>query len=103
VPVLNEDLVNLPNWLVLNLRIGGEEAIRLAEVEVLAYRQELALRTTVMTRLLRFRDALGRETTLRSRRYLSMAHPNHAGIEWTLTAENWSGCVEVISAIDGRI
>jgi trehalose/maltose hydrolase-like predicted phosphorylase len=103
VPVLNEDLVNLPNWLVLKLRIGGEEAIRLAEVEVLAYRQELDLRAAVMTRLVRFRDALGRETTLRSRRYVSMADPNHAGIEWTLTAENWSGCVEVISAIDGRI
>jgi trehalose/maltose hydrolase-like predicted phosphorylase len=103
VPVLNEDLVNLPNWLVLKLRIGGEEAIRLAEVDVLGYHQELDLRTAVMTRLLRFRDALGRETTLRSRRYVSMAHPNHAGIEWTLTAENWSECVEVISAIDGRI
>ena len=24
VPVLNEDLVNLPNWLVLKLRIEGE-------------------------------------------------------------------------------
>ena len=103
VPVLNEDLVNLPNWLVLKLRIGGEEAIRLAEVELLTYRQELDLRSAVMTRLLRFRDGLGRETTLRSRRYVSMADPNHAGIEWTLTAENWSGCVEVISAIDGRV
>ena len=29
VPVLNEDLVNLPNWLVLKLRIEGEDAIRL--------------------------------------------------------------------------
>ena len=31
LPVLNEDLVNLPNWLVLTLRIEGEDAIRLAE------------------------------------------------------------------------
>ena len=30
-PVLNEDLVNLPNWLVLKLRIEGEDAIRLDE------------------------------------------------------------------------
>ena len=28
-PVLNEDLVNLPNWLVLKLRIEGEEPIGL--------------------------------------------------------------------------
>src|SRR6187455_1223329 len=36
-PVLNEDLVNLPNWLVLKLRIEGEEAIDLSNVEVLEY------------------------------------------------------------------
>ena len=29
-PVLNEDLVNLPNWLVLMLSIEGDEVIRLA-------------------------------------------------------------------------
>src|SRR6202158_364109 len=34
LPVLNEDLVNLPNWLVLKLRIEGEDAIRLAEVSL---------------------------------------------------------------------
>jgi trehalose/maltose hydrolase-like predicted phosphorylase len=103
VPVLNEDLVNLPNWLVLKLRLDGDEAVRLAEVEVLDYSHELDLRCAVMTRLVRFRDAVGRETTLHSRRFVSMAHPNSAGIEWTLTAENWSGRVEVISGIDGRI
>ena len=26
LPVLNEDLVNMPNWLVLQLRIEGEDA-----------------------------------------------------------------------------
>ena len=56
-----------------------------------------------MTRSVRFRDHAGRETTLRSRRFVSMAHPDHAAIEWTLSAHNWSGRVEVISAIDGRI
>jgi trehalose/maltose hydrolase-like predicted phosphorylase len=103
VPVLNEDLVNLPNWLVLKLRIEGGDAVRLADVELLDYRHELDLRRAVLARRLRFRDADGRETTLRSRRFVSMAHPNRAGIEWTLTAENWSGPVEVVSAIDGRV
>jgi trehalose/maltose hydrolase-like predicted phosphorylase len=35
-PVLNEDLVNLPNWLVLKLRIEGEEAIGFDNVELLS-------------------------------------------------------------------
>jgi trehalose/maltose hydrolase-like predicted phosphorylase len=103
LPVLNEDLVNLPNWLVLKLRIEGQEAIRLADVDLLAYRHQLDIRHATVTRELRFRDRSGRETTLRSRRFVSMADLHHAGIEWTLTPENWAGRVEVVSAIDGRV
>jgi hypothetical protein len=32
-----------------------------------------------------------------------MADLHHAGIEWTLTPENWSGQVEVVSGLDGRV
>src|ERR1700751_4107673 len=74
VPVGNEDLVNLPNWLVLKLRIEGEDAIRFADVELLDYRHELDLRRAVMTRWVRFRDAAGRETMLSSRRFVSMSY-----------------------------
>jgi trehalose/maltose hydrolase-like predicted phosphorylase len=102
-PVLNEDLVNLPNWLVLKLIIEGEEAIGLANVELMSYRHELDVRAAVVMRELRFRDRVGRETTLRSRRFVSMAHVHQAGIEWTVTPENWSGGVEVIAALDGRV
>src|SRR4029450_3422083 len=31
LPVLNEDLVNLPNWLRLTLRIAARDAVRLGE------------------------------------------------------------------------
>jgi trehalose/maltose hydrolase-like predicted phosphorylase len=103
LPVLNEDLVNLPNWLVLKLRIEGEDAIRLAEVELLDYHNELDIRRATVIRHIRFRDRAGRETTLRSRRFVSMADVHHAGLEWTLTPENWSGRVKVVSAIDGRV
>src|SRR5260370_8171906 len=57
----------------------------------------------MVIRELRFRDLAGRETTLRSRRFVSMADVHHGGIEWTLTPENWSGRVEVVSALDGRV
>ena len=102
-PVLNEDLVHLPNWLVLKLRIEREDAIRLDNVELLAYRHELDIRNATVIRELRFRDRNGRETTLRSRRFVSMAHAHQAGLEWTITPENWSGRIEVVSALDGRV
>ncbi len=50
LPVLNEDLVNLPNWLVLQLRIEGGDAIRLADVELLDYRHELDIRYATLVR-----------------------------------------------------
>ena len=49
-PVPNEDLVNLPNWLVLKLRIDGEEPIRLGNVELLSYRHELSFRNALVVR-----------------------------------------------------
>lgn len=102
-PVLNEDLVNLPNWLVMKLRIAGEDAIRLGNVELLHYRHEYDIGTAMVTREIRFRDRGDRETTLRSRRFVSMAHSHQAAIEWTITPENWSGTVEIVSALDGRV
>ena len=102
-PVLNEDLVNLPNWLLLKLRIEGEEAIRLDTVEVLCYRHTYDVRNAMVGREVQFRDRAGREMTLRSRRFVSMANSHLAGIEWTVTPENWSGRVEVISGLDGRM
>ncbi len=102
-PVLNEDLVNLPNWLVLKLRIEGEEAIRLTNVQLLSYRHELDIRNATVVRELCFRDRTGRETTLRSRRFVSMAHSHQAAVEWIITPENWSGRVEIVSALDGRV
>jgi trehalose/maltose hydrolase-like predicted phosphorylase len=102
-PVLNEDLVNFPNWLVLKLRIEGEEPIAFANIELLSYRHELDIRNAMVSRTLRFRDRAGRETSLRSRRFVSMARMHQAGLEWTLTPENWSGRVELVTAIDGRV
>ena len=102
-PVLNEDLVNLPNWLVLKLRIGGDEPINLKNVELLSYRHEVDFRNATVMRRLRFRDRRGRETTLSSRRFVSMADMHQAALEWTITAENWSGPVEVITALDARV
>ncbi len=102
-PVLNEDLVNLPNWLVLKLRIEGDDAIALDNVELLEYRHEYDIRYALVSRTLRFRDLAGRETSLRSRRFVSMAHHHQAAIEWVITPENWSGRMEVVTAIDGRV
>ena len=78
-PVLNEDLVNLPNWLVLKLRIEGDDAIGLDNVELLDYRHEYDIRYALLSRTLRFRDRAGRETSLRSRRFVIDGPPPPGG------------------------
>ena len=42
--VVNEDLVNLPNWLRLRFRLEDGPWFDLSAVEVLAYQQELDLK-----------------------------------------------------------
>ncbi|HEY4865003.1 MAG TPA: glycosyl hydrolase family 65 protein [Candidatus Dormibacteraeota bacterium] len=102
-PVLNEDLVNLPNWLVMKLQIEGGTPVSPDNAELLSYRHELDVRNATITRTMRFRDGAGRETTLRSRRFVSMADMHLGAMEWTVTAENWSGEVTVITALDARV
>lgn len=99
----NEDLVNLPNWLPLTFRPEDGDWLNLLAPDLLSYRQELDLRQGVLQREIRVRDRQGRETTLVSRRIVHMGAPHLAAIEWKLTPENWSGQIEILSALDGRV
>jgi alpha,alpha-trehalase len=99
----NESIVNVPNWLTLSFRIDDGGWFDIGDVEVLDYSQELNLRQAIVTRSLRMHDAAGRVTRVDQRRFVSMSDPHAAGLETQLYAENWSGCLTVRSAIDGRI
>lgn len=101
--VENEDLVNLPNWLPLEIKIGDGDWFDARKVELLEYRQTLSLRRGVLLRTITFTDPQGRRSTLTERRFVSMADMHLAALEVTLRAENWSGEVTVRSAIDGRV
>ena len=85
-PVPNEDLVNLPNCFVLKFRVEGEEPFRLGNVELLSYRHAYDARNAVVIRELRFRDRAGRETSLKSRRFVSMGRMHLAALAWEARA-----------------
>jgi trehalose/maltose hydrolase-like predicted phosphorylase len=101
--VENEDLVNVANWLPLTIRPDGGEWLDLQAQEVLGYRQELDLRRGVLTRLLRVRYPDGRVIGVTQRRFVSMDDAHLAGLETTVAPENWSGALEVRSALDGQV
>lgn len=101
--VEDESLVKLPNWLVVDLRVEGGPWLELDRVEVVEHSQELDLRRAVLTRRFRFRDGEGRTTAVTQRRFAAMDHPHLCGLEVTVTAEDWSGRLELRSALDGGV
>ena len=99
----NEDLVNLPNWLPLTFRLEGGNWFSLGAVDILSYKQELDLRQGVLHRSIVFQDHQGRKTTISSRRFVHMGNQHYAGLELTITPENWAGSIYLRSGLDGRV
>ena len=99
----NEDIVNFPNWLMLEFHLDGEKWFDPGSVQLLRYQQKLDLRSGMLLRHICFEDGKGRRTTIKERSLVSMSGMHFGALEVTLTAENWSAGVTVRSAIDGRI
>ena len=101
--IVDEHMVNAPNWLPLNFRVADNAWFRPSSDQVVTYRQELDLRRAVLSRVIRFRDAAGRTTRVTSHRFVSQSAPHLAVIETVFEAEDWSGPLTVRSALDGRV
>ncbi len=101
--VQSEDLVNWPNWLSLTFRPERGEWLSLERCEILDFCQELDLQRGELIRRVRFKDPEGRETSLSSRRLVSMKDPHVAALRWELTPHNWSGPLELRSSLDGTV
>jgi len=101
--IVNESLVNAPNWLPFTFRVDGGDWFSIDEVEVLDYGQVLETDSGLLVRNVRFRDREGRESSLAQRRLVHMLHPHIAALETRLRPLNWSGAVTFSSAIDGGV
>jgi trehalose/maltose hydrolase-like predicted phosphorylase len=99
----NEDLVNWPNWLPITFRAEGGDWFAPEQVELLQFTSRLDIYRGLLERTLIFRDQQGREFLLVSRRIVHMGQPGMAAIEWTLKPLNWSGEIEIRSALDGSV
>ncbi|MFI9612903.1 hypothetical protein ACIHCM_14735 [Streptomyces sp. NPDC052023] len=106
--VVNEDLVNLPNWLLLRFRLrraGGPWSPWFSpDTHALQdYRHTLDLRHATLTRAFRHHDdavgVLGVEQTS----LVHLGDPHLAALRTAFTAEDWSGEIEVESCLDGEV
>lgn len=99
----NEDLVNWPNWLMMSLKLEESGWLDVQKIEILDYVVRLHLKVGILERKIRFRDTKKRETSILTRRVVSMHDPHVAGIEWTIIPENWSGEVTIRTGINGNV
>lgn len=101
--VYNNDFVNIPNWLLVELSIGGGSFCRILSCTVESYEHTLDMRTAVVTRRLRIRDREGRLTRIETHRFVSMAEPHLAAIEYRVTPLNYSDRITLKSSLDGTV
>ncbi len=101
--IVNEDLVNFPNWLCLSFRPENGDWVDLTRMEILSYRRELHLRDGLLIRHYTVRDSDGRTTSVTCRRLVHMRCPHLAAIQYRVTPENWSGRMHIRSMLDGTV
>ncbi|MFI9722681.1 glycoside hydrolase family 65 protein [Streptomyces sp. NPDC052396] len=106
--VENEDVVNLPNWLLLRFRLLAADGapgpwFTMDEGEVLDHRLVLHLRSGTVTRTFRCRAPDGRVLRVEQHRLVHMGDPHVGALRTVFTPEGWSGRIEVESGLDGNI
>jgi len=99
----NEDLVNMPNWLSFNFRLSGGEWFSVDNVEIISYRQELDIKNGVLYRTVHFRDDSDRETKVFHRRIVCMNRMHLAAMQTAIVPVNWSGSIDIRTALDGQV
>ncbi len=101
--IYNNDLVNCPNWLLVEFRINKGAFQDPAKLELLAHNQGLDMRSGTAWRAMVVRDLLGRMTAIRTEMLVSMADPHAAALSFSLTPVNWEGELTLRSLMDGDI
>ncbi|MDF2867515.1 MAG: Trehalose 6-phosphate phosphorylase [Gammaproteobacteria bacterium] len=101
--LINEDLVNLPNWLVVSFYPIDSQPNWLLSAKRLEHKLELNMYQGLLKRSSHIIDARGRETIITSRRIVHMANPHLAAIEYIIKPLNWSGEINLISSLDGSV
>ncbi|MCY1065804.1 glycoside hydrolase family 65 protein [Nannocystis sp. RBIL2] len=98
----HEGLVNLPNWVRVDVGLAEGEWFSLARAEVLEYRQELDLRQGLLIRRVRF-ELDGRRATLTERRLVHLGETHLAAQQLQLEVEGAGAEVHLRSWLDGQV
>ncbi|MDT0469694.1 MULTISPECIES: glycoside hydrolase family 65 protein [Streptomyces] len=106
--VVNEDLVNLPNWLLLRFRCRSAHGpwgqwFSPGACSLHHYRHSLDLRRGTLTRSFRYRDDDAGVLCVEQVRLVHMGDPHLGALRTVFTAEDWAGEIEIEAAVDGGV
>ncbi|MFX1505606.1 MAG: beta-phosphoglucomutase family hydrolase [Promethearchaeota archaeon] len=101
--VVNEDLVNCPNWSFITFRLGEKEWFSLETFEIKTISRKLDLKRGILYKKLHVIDHQGRETLIESSRLASMANPHLACLRYNITPLNYSSTIKIKTSLNGAI
>jgi len=101
--IWNNDFVNCPNWLPVEMKIGNGEFVSPLSMELLSYSQRLNMRKGAMERDVVVKDQVGRIIRFSSLRVASMADGHLCALRFDLTPLNFSAKITLRSSIDGNV
>ncbi|MET8453947.1 glycoside hydrolase family 65 protein [Streptomyces sp. NPDC005209] len=106
--VVNEDLVNLPNWLLLRFRLRRAQGVwnswfSPSTHAFVDHQHTLDLRSGTLTRSFRHGDDETGALIVEQTRLVHMGDPHLAALRTVFTADDWSGEMEIESALDGEV
>ena len=101
--IVNNDLVNCPNWLLIKFKIGDGEFADPLQEEILNYKHNINFKTGIVTREILFKDSKNRKTEIKTTRFASMKNYHIGCLSFKITPKNYSEKITIRSTLDGDI
>ncbi len=99
--IVNEDFVNIPNWLPITFKIEDGEWFDINNTEILDIERTLYFENGIFETSMLVKDGQGRETVIFSSRFASMDNKNVGGIDFAVSPQNYSGKITIKSTLEG--
>jgi len=101
--IINEDLVNCPNWTFLTFRIGDGDWFQPSTSRILSFKQKLDMKKGILSRKMRIQNKKGQKTFIETNRIVNMADPHCGAFEYIIIPENYSDWISVRTMLDGTV
>lgn len=101
--IVNEDLVNFPNWLLFKFRIANAPWVNLDDVEILRYHSRLNLKSGIFSREIIINDKKGRKTKIYTERLASKREPHAAAQKYSITPLNHTSVFTIQTGIKDNV